>query len=295
MKLLSYGPAGAERPAVLVGEEQILDLAAVFVHWPRSWRQLLAADLLPEVKRIVQAGRFDSDHLRPLADIIWAPPIPNPSKIIALGRNYPSHAAEQKRAVSERPLLFAKAPSCLLAHRGRIIVPAHEGKPDAEAEMALIIGRRAKQVAEDVALEYVAAITAFNDVSGREAQFGDKLWLRGKSYDTFGPAGPWAVTLDEAGDIDDLQISLRVNDRVWQAASTAEMMVSSRQIVAYVSAQMTLLPGDLIATGTPAGVGVFQEPPLFLQDGDRVEVCLEKVGTLQNSVVRAGVKTGTDR
>lgn len=286
MKWLSFGPAGAERPGVLIHGDEVLDLAAAFPHWPRSWRGLLAEGLLPEIRRVVAAGDVAADHRRPLDAVPLAPPIPDPSKIIALGRNYASHAAEQNRKVSERPLLFAKAPSCLLPHGGTIVVPPHESKPDAEAEMALIIGRRAKNLTVGDALDYVAAITAFNDVSGREAQFGDKLWLRGKSYDTFGPAGPWAVTLDEAGDPDRLAISLKVNDRIWQEGSTAEMMVSSREILAYVSAQMTLMPGDMIATGTPAGVGVFQDPPVFLQDGDRVAVSLEKVGTLVNRVRR---------
>ncbi len=286
MKLVSFGPAGAERPGVLLPDEEVLDLAAAFPHWPRSWRGLLAEGLLPEIRHVVAAGEFGSDHRLALGAVSLAPPIPEPSKIIALGRNYASHAAEQNRKVSERPLLFAKAPTCLLPHGGTIVVPPQESKPDAEAEMALIIGRRAKNVPAKEALDCVAAITAFNDVSGREAQFGDKLWLRGKSYDTFGPAGPWAVTLDEAGDPDRLAISLKVNGRIWQQATTAEMMVSSREIIAYVSAQMTLLPGDLIATGTPAGVGVFQDPPVFLQDGDRVEVSLENVGTLVNRVAR---------
>lgn len=286
MRFLSFGHPEGRRPGVCLDEERVLDIAAQWPHWPRGWRGLLAAGLRGEIERQIKQGAFQEANLRPLAGLRLCAPVPDPSKIVALGRNYASHAAEQKRAVSARPLLFAKAPSCLVGQGDTVIVPPHESKPDAEAELALIIGRRAKDVAADEAFDYIAGITAFNDVSGREAQFGDKLWLRGKSFDTFGPAGPWAVSLDECGDPDRLDLSLSINGEYWQRTNTAEMMVSCREILAYVSAQMTLFPGDLIATGTPGGVGVFQDPPRFLQDGDLMAVSLETVGTLENRVER---------
>ena len=185
-------------------------------------------------------------------------------------------------------MLFAKAPSSLVGHEATVIVPAHESKPDFEAEMALVIGRTAKAVEVDDALSYVTGVTAFNDVSGREAQFNDRLWFRGKGFDTFGPVGPWVVSCDEIGDPDDLGLKMVVNGEIRQEARTAEMVVSSAGIIAYVSYQMTLFPGDIVVTGTPAGVGVFRDPPIFLQDGDRMEVHLEGVGILANPVRREG-------
>ena len=288
MKWLSFDHPGGEHPGVLVGDDQVLDIAGQWPQWPRSWRQILAAGIDKEVARRVAAGSFESRHTQPLSSIRFAPPVPDTSKVIALGRNYSAHAAEQNRSASEKPMLFAKAPSSLVGHEAMVIVPAHESKPDFEAEMALVIGRTAKAVEIDDALSHVAGVTAFNDVSGREAQFSDKLWLRGKGFDTFGPVGPWVVSCDEIGDPDDLGIKMFINGQVRQEARTAEMVVSSAGIIAYVSHQMTLFPGDIIVTGTPAGVGVFRDPPIFLQDGDRMEVHLEGVGILANSVQREG-------
>ncbi|MBM3316445.1 MAG: fumarylacetoacetate hydrolase family protein [Candidatus Eisenbacteria bacterium] len=286
MRWLSFGPPGGERPGVMIEPGVLLDIAACRPHWPRDWAGLLAANLLEEVRRLAAEADFSARHTRPLAGLPLAPPVPRPSKVIALGRNYPAHAAEQQRRAPDRPLLFAKAPSCLIGQGCPVVVPARESRPDYEGEMALVVGRPLKDIPEERALEGLAGVTVFNDVSGREAQFGDKLWLRGKSFDTFGPIGPWAVTLDEVGDPDDLRLRTRVNGETRQDARTAEMTVSCAGIVAYVSAQMTLLPGDVIATGTPAGVGVFRDPPLFLQDGDIVEIELQGVGVLRNPVVR---------
>jgi 2,4-didehydro-3-deoxy-L-rhamnonate hydrolase len=289
MRWLSFGPSGATRPGVLldsIDEAHVLDIAGQWPHWPRSWRGLLAEGLESELRRLLAGGGFSARHIVPLAGLCLAPPVPDPSKIIALGRNYESHAAEQQRHATAQPLLFAKAPSSLVGHAQAVTVPAGESRPDYEAELALVIGRTAKDLSDEEALQYVAGVTAFNDVSGRDAQFGDKLWLRGKSFDTFGPCGPWAVSLDEIGDPGDLRLRMIVNGEVRQDARTSEMTVSPAAIVGFISRQMTLVPGDIIATGTPAGVGVFRDPPVFLQDGDRMEVHLERVGVLANTVCR---------
>ena len=287
MRWLSFGARGGERPGVLLEADQVLDVAAQWPDWPRSWRGLLAAGIDREIAREVARRRFHAWHVRPLAGLALAPPVPDPSKVIALARNYAAHAAEQDRTPPEQPLLFAKAPSCLVGSGADVVVPAHESRPDYEAEMALVIGRTARGIVEGEAFAHLAGVTAFNDVSGREAQFGDRLWLRGKSFDTFGPVGPWAVTLDELGDPDDLSLSLLLNGETRQEARTSEMVFGCARLIAWISNQMTLLPGDLIATGTPAGVGVFRRPPTFLQDGDAMEVRLEGVGSLHNRVVRA--------
>jgi len=286
MRWLSFGPRGGERPGILVDDETVLDVAVRWPHWPRNWCGLLAEGLDREAARALAAGDFAGHHLRRRRDLLLAPPVPDPTKVIAVGRNYPSHAAEQRRAPSETPLLFAKAPSCLVGDGAEVIVPPFEGRPDYEAEMALVIGRVARDLPADRAREAIAGVTAINDVSGREAQFGDRQWFRGKSFDTFGPVGPWVVSLDAIGNPDDLGLRMLLNGDVRQAARTSEMTFGCAALVAWISAQLTLLPGDLIATGTPAGVGVFRDPPTFLQDGDRMEVDLEGVGTLRNRVRR---------
>jgi len=287
MRWLSFGQPGGERPGVLLPDGGVLDVAGQWPHGPRTWRGVLAREGgLARLERIIADGGFAARHVLALEDLQLAPPVPGPSKVIALGRNYPAHAAEQQRTVRAEPLLFAKAPSCLVGNRADVVVPPQESRPDYEAEMALLIGRRASAVPQSAALAHVVGVTAFNDVSGRAAQFGDKLWLRGKSFDTFGPIGPWAVTLDEIGDPDALALTCDINGERRQAASTAEMAFSAAAIVSYISHQMTLEPGDVIATGTPAGVGVFRDPPTFLMDGDEMVVTLEGVGRLCNRIVR---------
>lgn len=287
MRWLSFGAPGGERPGVLIDDDDVLDVAAQWPAWPRSWRTLLASGAVAEVARRCAAGHFAKRHVRRLTGLPLAPPIPDASKVIALGRNYPSHAAEQRRTSTPEPLLFAKAPSTLVGNGATVVVPAGEPKPDFEAELALIIGRTVKEVARSDALECVAGVTAFNDVSGRGAQFADKLWFRGKGYDTFGPLGPWVVSLDDLPTgPDDLALEMYVNGECMQKARTSEMTVDCAGIIAFISRHMTLLPGDVIATGTPAGVGVFREPPIFLQDGDQMEVHLEGVGVLANRVRR---------
>lgn len=286
MQWLTFGLPGGERPGVLVEPGEVLDLAAAYPHLPRSWRTLLHEGALAEVARLVAAGSYESRHVLALGGLTLAPPVHDPSKVVALGRNYASHAAEQDRPTPKDPLLFAKAPSCLVGHGATVVVPPHESRPDFEAELALVIGSPTRNVETRDALKHVAGVTAFNDVSGRDAQFGDRLWFRGKGFDTFGPAGPWVVSLDEIGNPDDLDLKMVVNDTTMQHARTSEMTIGCAEIVAFISRQMTLLPGDLIATGTPAGVGVFRDPPIFLQDGDRMEVHLEGVGVLANPVSR---------
>lgn len=286
MKWLSFGEAGAEKPGVLLSDDEVLDVQARWPEFPGSWRCILTAGRLDQISEAVAIDDYSASHVRQLADLKLGPPITDPSKFIALGRNYEAHAAEQNRKVTELPLLFSKATTCLLGHQGEVIVPPEEHKPDFEAEMVLVIGKKTKRVTVADALDHVIGITAGNDVSGREAQFSDKLWFRGKGMDTFGPIGPWVVTLDEVGDPGKLAIKMVINGKVMQEATTAEMVFGSAEIVSFISQTMTLLPGDLISTGTPSGVGVFRDPPIFLQDGDRMEVHLEKVGVLVNTVVR---------
>ena len=208
-----------------------------------------------------------------------------PSKIIAVGLNYHDHAAESKMEVPERPLLFAKWPNALIGDGEAIRLPPESDEVDFEAELGAVIGRRSTgPIAADRALELVSGYVCVNDVSARDVQFGDGQWTRGKSFDTFCPVGPEVVPASEIADPQALRIRCLVNDEVMQDATTADMIFSVAEIVAFVSRSITLEPGDLIATGTPPGVGFARVPPVYLRDGDTVTVEIEDVGTLTNPV-----------
>ncbi|HZQ03571.1 MAG TPA: fumarylacetoacetate hydrolase family protein [Gaiellaceae bacterium] len=204
-------------------------------------------------------------------------------KIVCLGLNYRRHAEEQSVELPKAPLLFGKFANTLCGDGDAILLPPGIGHVDAEAELAVVIGRRAHAVPEADALAYVAGYTCANDVSARDAQHRDGQWFRGKGYDTFCPVGPRIVPADEL-DPGDLRIQQRLNGEVLQDARTSMLIFSVPQLVAYISGVLTLEPGDLILTGTPGGVGVFREPKVALQDGDVVEIELEGVGVLRNDV-----------
>jgi 2-keto-4-pentenoate hydratase/2-oxohepta-3-ene-1,7-dioic acid hydratase in catechol pathway len=213
----------------------------------------------------------------------FLPPV-EPPNIFAIGRNYRAHAAETGSQVPERPMIFMKATTAVIGDGDTIVLPAaapHE--VDFEAEFAIIIGRRARRVREEEALGYVLGYTCANDVSARDCQRADKQWSRAKGFDTFCPLGPWLVTAEELCP-DALAIRSRLNGRVMQAASTRDMLHSCRQLISYLSHQFTLLPGTAILTGTPEGVGMARTPPVFLRPGDRIEVEIEGLGTLMNTV-----------
>jgi len=214
-------------------------------------------------------------------------PIILPSKIIAVGLNYKDHAAEQNKPLPERPLLFSKASTCLQAHGGPIELPDDLKQVDAEGELAVVISRPGRAIARERAREHIGGYMCFNDISDREAQYSDKQFFRGKSLDTGGPCGPWLVTPDE---LPDLALGLRIrclwNGVVMQDSNTDQLIFPVDHLISYVSRHMTLLPGDIITTGTPGGVGVFREPPVFLKPGDEVTVEIEGLGTLSNPVRR---------
>lgn len=211
-------------------------------------------------------------------------PIIAPSKIIGIGLNYRDHCEEQHVEPPDHPTVFAKFPSSLL-RPGGVIQWEREltQQVDYEAELAVIIGRVARHVSASEAYYYVFGYTAANDVSARDLQFGDKQWVRGKSLDTFCPLGPWIVTQDEIGDPMNLSIRSLVNGEVRQESNTSNMIFDVPHLIEFLSRSFTLLPGDIILTGTPAGVGIFRDPPLLLRDGDTVTVEIEKIGALTNT------------
>jgi len=213
------------------------------------------------------------ERLGPVESLSLLPPV-QPSKIICVGRNYAAHAAEHHAPLPEEPMLFLKPPSALIGHGEPILIPGGIGRVEHEAELAVIIGRQARRVTQTSALDYVLGYTCANDVSARDLQQKDNQWGRAKGFDTFCPLGPWIVT-----DLDprDLAVSCRLNGEQRQHARTSEMVFDVPALIAFISRVMTLLPGDVILTGTPAGVGP-------LADGDTVEVEVEGIGVLRNPV-----------
>ena len=232
-------------------------------------------------------GRWESiDEFVPMSEVKLLAPV-TPPNIIAIGRNYRGHAAETGAPLPERPAIFLKATTAVCGHEDQIVLPKMApNEVDQECELAIIIGRTARNVSEDEALDYVLGYTCGNDVSARDCQKRlDVQWARGKSFDTFAPLGPWIET---GIDPDSASISSRLNGRVMQSSNTGELIFSCRHLISYVSRNMRLLPGTVIMTGTPEGVGFTRKPPVFLRPGDVVEVEIEGIGVLRNTVVAEG-------
>lgn len=220
------------------------------------------------------------------SDITFLPPIPRPGKIICLGHNYRKHIAEMGRQIPQYPVLFAKFANTLIGHRQPIVLPKASQQVDYEAELALVVGRVGKDIPQTPeAFNYLAGYTVFNDVSVRDFQKRTIQWLQGKTFDGTGPIGPALVTADEISDPQSLDITLRLNGEVMQHANTNDFIFDIPTILSYVSQIMTLEPGDIIATGTPSGVGDARQPQVFLKPGDIVQVEIAQLGILENPVV----------
>ncbi len=214
------------------------------------------------------------------------PVVPQPRMIWAVGLNYRAHAAETGRPLPEFPALFVKAPGSINAHDRAIVVPPHVREPDYEGEVAVVIGKVARDVAEADALDHVAGVTIAHDVSARDHQFVTGQFSWSKSFDTFCPLGPVLVTTDEV-DVGALPLETRLNSEVVQSSNTSDLVFSIPKLVAWITQGLTLVPGDVILTGTPDGVGAARTPPRFLLDGDVVEITVGGVGTLRNTITRS--------
>jgi 2-keto-4-pentenoate hydratase/2-oxohepta-3-ene-1,7-dioic acid hydratase in catechol pathway len=292
MRLVSYrqteGKDGPWRAGFLIGGS-VFDAAAaaasVGLDEDRDWaalRELIAA---PSADRERTAEAAASQEAIAVADVELGPPIPDPEKIICLGLNYRDHAEETGLPFPAVPMLFAKFRNSLVGPEADVTLPPQSEAVDYEAELAVVIGSRLKDVAEADALDHVAGLMAFNDLTARDLQHQTSQWTAGKAIDGFGPCGPALVTLDEIADPQALRIGARVNGETVQDGSTANMIFGIAETIAFISGVMTLEPGDVIATGTPAGVGFKRTPPLLLGDGDVVEVEVEGVGELRNKLV----------
>jgi 2-keto-4-pentenoate hydratase/2-oxohepta-3-ene-1,7-dioic acid hydratase in catechol pathway len=247
--------------------------------------KLLPIDFSGDMISLIEKGIPIETKGNPLSisDVTLAPPVSRPSKIIALGLNYKDHADESKGKVPEVPLIFAKFPSSITGPNTDICWDsAVTSKVDFEAELAVIISKKATNCTEKEAMETVFGCTCANDVSARDLQFGDGQWVRGKSLDTFCPLGPWIVTADEIEDMHNLKIKCVLNGQIMQESDTGQMIFNIPTIISFISKHFTLFPGDVILTGTPHGVGAFREPPIYMKNGDEVVVEIEGIGRLKN-------------
>ena len=241
-------------------------------------------DLLITDEQALKDAR-DKGWLVRSQDAYWFAPVPKPGKIVCIGLNYRDHAAESKMPIPERPVVFSKFSTAVIAPGEPVVLPATSQQVDYEAELAVVIGRRAKNVAADRAYDYVLGYTAFNDVTARDFQFGDGQWQRGKSCDTFAPMGQTILTADVITDPHDLSIQLTLNGEIMQDSNTDQMIFGVPALIEFISQTITLEPGDVIATGTPSGVGFARNPPVFLKPGDEMSVSIAGVGGMNNPVV----------
>jgi len=281
MRLVSYGLNGAAAAGVLL-RDQIVPFSSL-ERGPAAGVRELAGALDGDGLRAIAATAADASERVSLDDVRLGPPVPDPEKIICIGLNYRDHAAETGQEIPGAPMWFAKFANSLIGSGDTIVLPAaHPEYVDYEAELALVIGRPARNVSEGEALSHVFGVMPFNDVSARDLQVQNPLWTSGKAIDTFAPCGPALVTLDEAGDLGALGLRTRIDGELVQEGTTANLIFGAAELVAWLSRTITLRPGDIIATGTPAGVGAAKGR--FLRDGETVEVEVDGLGTLSNPI-----------
>jgi acylpyruvate hydrolase len=258
----------------------MIDLLERGEAWRRALGEILEAVTFSQGPSRVPRGVF-----MPLKQVRLRAPLRRPGKIICVGLNYQSHRAEQGIKSPARPVFFLKSGNTICGPGDPIVLPANSTEVDYEAELAVVIGKRGKGIAEEKVFEHVAGYTILNDVTARDMQFADGQWFRGKSCDTFGPTGPWLVTADEIPDPHCLRISLTLNGRTMQDSNTSDLIFKIPFLVSYLSQSLTWEAGDLLSTGTPGGVGHYRKPPVYLEPGDTVSVTVEGIGTLTNPVV----------
>jgi 2-keto-4-pentenoate hydratase/2-oxohepta-3-ene-1,7-dioic acid hydratase in catechol pathway len=284
MRLVSYGQPGQERLGALVNNGTgIVDLNRADGTIPSTMLEFLRAAAWDKARQAV--ANPPAAAVLAASSVRLGAPVPRPGQIVCIGLNYKDHADEQGHPYPEAPLLFGKSPMAACGPNDDVVYPDGVTQLDYEVELGVIMGKTAKRVAAGDALNYVAGYCVLHDVSARCAQFGDKQWFRGKSFDTFAPFGPALVTPDEVGDPHNLKLTCRVNGEQRQCSNTSNLIHRVDAIVAYITRGITLQPGDVIATGTPAGVGVFLKPPRLLNRGDVVELEIEKLGKLVNTIV----------
>ncbi len=280
MKLIRFGAAGQEKPGIILNE-QWYDVSALGEDYNEQFFETGG------LERLEQFVKSNSGKLPSVpAGTRLGPPVARPSKIVCIGLNYADHARETNAAVPSEPVVFMKATSALVGPNDNIVIPKNSKKTDWEVELAVVIGKKASYVEEADALQYVAGYCLHNDVSEREFQIErNGTWDKGKGCDTFAPVGPFLATQDEIADINNLRLWLTVNGKKMQDGNTSNFIFRIPYLVHYVSQFMSLLPGDIISTGTPAGVGLGMNPQVYLQPGDVVELGIDGLGTSKQQVV----------
>lgn len=279
MKLIRWGRAGAEQPGVLIDGRRY-DTTAFGADYDENF---FAADGLSRLGEFIRSA---GGQLPPVPDgSRWGSPVARPSKIVCIGLNYADHARETQAPLPPEPIIFMKSTTAMAGPEDGIIIPKDSYKTDWEVELAVVIGKKASYVEEADALEHVAGYTLHNDLSERAFQIErNGTWDKGKGCDTFAPLGPFLATPDEMGDINRLRLWLKVGGQIMQDGNTSDLIFRIPFLIAYISRFMTLLPGDVISTGTPAGVGMGMKPPVYLKPGDVVELGIDGLGSATQQV-----------
>lgn len=281
MRLVRFGEAGEEVPGILADDGKILDVSAFVQDYDESF---FAGEGLTQLRKWLGANHRSVPWVEP--DVRLGPPVSRPSKIVCIGLNFRDHARESKMEIPREPVIFFKSTTALVGPNDDLIIPKNARKVDWEVELAVVLGRKASYIEPEEALESIVGYTLHNDYSEREfQQERGGQWVKGKSADTFAPLGPFVATRDEIPDTRELGMWLKVNGSFRQRSSTREMIFDVPTLVSYVSQFMTLLPGDIISTGTPAGVALGMNPPQYLQAGDVVELGIDRLGRSRQSVL----------
>lgn len=280
MKLIRFGEAGKEKPGVQIAGMNY-DVSSFFPHYDEDF---FANDGLAKLQTYIEENKSNLTEIP--AGVRLGAPFSRPSKIVCIGLNYKDHAKETGAAIPAEPIIFMKSTTALIGPNDHVMIPKNSTKTDWEVEFGIVIGKRATYVEESEALDYVAGYVLHNDVSEREFQIErGGTWDKGKGCDTFAPMGPVLTTTDEIPDIHNVKLWLKVNGKIYQNGNTSNLIFSVPFIVSYVSQFMTLLPGDVISTGTPAGVGLGFNPPIYLQEGDVIELGAEYLGEQRQEVI----------
>lgn len=287
MKLIRFGEAGSEKPGVIIGDGWF-DVSAYIQDYDEKFFE---GDGLSFLKKIIAEAVPMAIGMKIVSkDVHLCSPVARPSKIICIGLNYSDHAAESNMQLPAEPVIFFKSTTALTGPNDQLVIPKNSKKTDWEVELALVIGKKASYVSEKNAMDYVAGYLLHNDYSEREFQLERSgQWVKGKSCDTFAPLGPWLATQDEIPNVNDLRLWLTVNGKKMQDGNTKNLVFKIPHLVSYVSQFMTLLPGDIISTGTPAGVGMGQKPePVYIKPGDVIELGIDGLGSSRQVAVAYG-------
>jgi 2-keto-4-pentenoate hydratase/2-oxohepta-3-ene-1,7-dioic acid hydratase in catechol pathway len=285
MKLVAFSIQDNQHIGI-VQDDQVISLTALQPdQFPACVKTFIerSSELRPLAEQLLKQPQ-NNEAVFTLSDVTIQAPIPQPEKIICVGLNYIDHCKETGMEPPKSPVIFSKYSNAIVGHHHAVQIPVNSIEVDFEAELAVVIGKEAKHISEEEANDYVFGYTIMNDISARDLQFMDGQWSRGKTADTFAPTGPVVVTHDEVGDPHQLNISLELNGEMMQNSNTSNLIFTIPQIISFLSQSMTLKPGDLIATGTPPGVGMGRNPKVWLKNGDRMNVTIEKIGTLSNHV-----------